>query len=1115
MKKPQILTSIRRAHREPTQSLPVEFRATNSQPRFKRSRLLATIIAALLTLTVNAEILNGGFETGSLTNWTLTGNGAFGDSPRSEVRFNQPTEGSYYADSGFDAGGVWVETNTGVLQSAIFSLGLNEAIQFDIGGWSKWGGGGFEHCYVGLYLAADGSELDRAWTPNGNDAVLANLEHGTNINIDVYIKVVDDGTNAGFAWLSVDNFRILDTADPNFDFENGYLNWNVAGPAWGSGSVTTNYLPVHNVGFGCHGDYFAVSRLGGEAATGTIKSINFTLPKDSQLNFLICGWSSWAGGGGEYNYVTLRKVSDDTQIGDAVYAPGINSFVDAVISNKTGSDQEVYIEAVDNSDGTGYAWFGIDYFQIKTPIPEPPQGVSATGGSTNDRVIVTWFFDSEADKYRIFRNTVADTNMAIDISGELGDVTQYDDTTALNNSNYYYWVQAGNSHGWSPLSDYAIGFRTDSTGPDKPSNISPADGSTPEFPISLAASAYSDSGGWPFAISEWQISSSTSFSPRITISAGAVTNITPAIGDLYTGTNYWSVRYGNDRNKWSDWSDTTTFIVNRDMDSPFYFYETFNNVSGSGDVNKEYNASGRQLGFAAPLNYVSQSTTEVGDSATNPNKLTLSGVDASCSPNYSFTKSGNFKIEFDITPSADGTAICFGKASKNAAPNSPGGMSIVFYGNGSGRYDVYDSATLDSVITNSSATGTMHVMITASTEDFDNSIANIAMFINGEPIPLHKYWVVGFTNLPDYAELHWGYFYIHEKVTGFDENYITFYNNNGTAVIDNFRIQETTPNQSVYSWSNDSDIRVDSSRNYTHAYNLSTNNSVNVNGVTFNGTDKYQGVFPPNGVPAVTGTNWHFYDPDGYFEEDYLWSAATVQSGAAGYPSGSGKDLLRDVLFDKFSGFYLSLDVTSGTTNVLTFYKIAWIAGGSPLTFAGNDGGAPQKIDMSAFAAGDGMTIDYTYVAPDNGIFNLVLGPIAGGTIAAFSNYELTNNIAPVLETIDLLDFGELIAGETKTFQLPVFNVGAGTVSGEVSGILSPFSLSGGSNYSAKSESPDFVSISFTPTAEEDYTNIIFLIGSGGSTQVELKGHGVPEPISVIGYLLSVFGIFIFAKRKK
>ncbi|MCK4982059.1 MAG: hypothetical protein KAS17_03995, partial [Victivallaceae bacterium] len=141
---------------------------------------------------------------------------------------------------------------------------------------------------------------------------------------------------------------------------------------------------------------------------------------------------------------------------------------------------------------------------------------------------------------------------------------------------------------------------------------------------------------------------------------------------------------------------------------------------------------------------------------------------------------------------------------------------------------------------------------------------------------------------------------------------------------------------------------------------------------------------------------------------------------------------------------------------------------------------------------GDGVLIEYTYIAPDNGVFNIVLSPTPGGTITAFSNYELTAP-DPVIETIDLLDFSELVAGETKTMQLPVFNVGAGTVSGEVSGIIAPFSLLSGSDYFAQSESPDFVNITYSPLIEGDFSTVVSLIGSGGNAQVTLLGTAVPE----------------------
>ena len=170
---------------------------------------------------------------------------------------------------------------------------------------------------------------------------------------------------------------------------------------------------------------------------------------------------------------------------------------------------------------------------------------------------------------------------------------------------------------------------------------------------------------------------------------------------------------------------------------------------------------------------------------------------------------------------------------------------------------------------------------------------------------------------------------------------------------------------------------------------------------------------------------------------------------------------------------------------------------------------ASAPIDYEALK---GSVLEYKYKAPDDGKFIITLS-IASHPIYSFSNYE-TTTADPELYTISSLDFGEAVAGQTKTFQLPVFNFGAGAVSGIVIGTDTQFELLSGSNYSAQSESPDFVNISFTPSAEEEYSNVVFLTGSGGSAQVELKGIGVPEIGMVFSILYSVIVIFIFRGRK-
>ncbi len=1084
----------------------------------KFNLILCTLIATtLLTITATADIPNGSFETGTLTNWTLVGNGAFGDSPRSTPRFGQPTEGIYYADSGYDASGVWVEMNTGTLQSANFTLDSSEVIQFSIGGWSKWGGGGFEHCYVGLYLADNDSELDRAWTPNGNSPVQESLVSGTNIDVEVYIKVVDDGATGGFAWLTVDNFRTIDTTDPNFDFEYGYMNWTTAGLAWGAGPVTTNWVPVHFAGNPIHLEYYANSMLGGEINTGTIKSINFTYPTDGSVKFLIGGHSThWTPE--VYNYVAIKDASTHAEYG-RVYAPDQNYVTERAITNAAANGKEVYIEVVDNCSSGGWAWISVDYFQIDTPMPDTPTGVEATKGSTNDRVIITWNLADSADKYRVFRNTVADTNTATDISGELDEFdTVFDDITAENNTNYYYWVQAGNAYGWSPFSDYDTGFTTDSTGPDKPLNVSPAEGATPEFPISLAASEYSDSESWPFIESQWQISAESDFSPKKTLKLGAVTNVSPFSGDLYTGTNFWRVRYLSDRNQWSDWSDSTVFIVDRNIDSKFYFYDTFNNVSGSGNINKEYTISGRQFGSITPLDYATVGNTIVGMSAGNVNKLTMSGASA-CSPNYSFENSGDFMIEVDMQPTPNGTAVGFGKISQNDVKNT-GGMGFIFYGDGSGKYEVYSSDVLVGIFTNDAVKASdLNIIISASTENFQNETAYVAMTVNGTPVTLRRKWWAPAAESNIYY--HMNYFYTYVKNNGFDKNYITLQNFGGNAIVDDLKITTIGSKLSIRTWENDDDFWIGTTNavtNFTHAVNLNWTNmppTIDITGLGFENPGRIRN--PVNlmfdtGQPETTGSDWSLFGPDG-------WISA-YGGDYTPMPAAEGDKIAWGSVYGWGSSFGIILsNLVPDSINVFTLYGRSYRAFESTRIsyVSGSDGGL-FEVDENLAPTDVCQIVEYEYTASADGTFIITLTPIQAQDylLSGFSSY-LKEIPEPKIEVEDSFDFGEiLISGGSINKNLYIFNSGAGVVEGTISDIDvgSVFTLAT-NYYFAENGAPANISINFNPTEEIAYSDTITLTGTGtnGPVYVELKGTGVPEPISVIGYLLSVVGLFLARKK--
>ncbi|MCK4983701.1 MAG: hypothetical protein KAS17_12300, partial [Victivallaceae bacterium] len=314
----------------------------------------------------------------------------------------------------------------------------------------------------------------------------------------------------------------------------------------------------------------------------------------------------------------------------------------------------------------------------------------------------------------------------------------------------------------------------------------------------------------------------------------------------------------------------TSFKAERNTTLPYLILDTFNNVPGSGDVNKDYTISGRQSGTVAPSEYYIEGTTEVGSSAANPNKLTLSGKDSSCSPGYNFRNHKEFKLEFVFEPSASGTGISLCKGNRNSSPLSAGGMGFVFYGDGSGAYKVHRNTAEFTLTNDLIKSSSFHVMIAVSQTDEAGDLFSV--FIDGKPLPLGRLdFVDPETNLYD----HINYFYLYRPGEDlFDENYITFYNFGGEATIDNVKVTPVTTKYSTRTWETDIDLWIGTSNEvaaFTHAVNLNwTNNPgepVVVDGLDFECPEYIR--LPENfrfddSNPETTGADWSVFGPDGW-----------------------------------------------------------------------------------------------------------------------------------------------------------------------------------------------------------------------------------------------------------
>jgi len=112
-------------------------------------------------------------------------------------------------------------------------------------------------------------------------------------------------------------------------------------------------------------------------------------------------------------------------------------------------------------------------------IPDTPSGVSATDGTYEDRVRVSWNEVSGAATYEIWRATAQDGTYS-----KIGEdsTSPYDDTNVTVGTTYWYKVKACNAAGCSPLSDADSGYAQAGGGgetpsaPGRPTGVSATDG---------------------------------------------------------------------------------------------------------------------------------------------------------------------------------------------------------------------------------------------------------------------------------------------------------------------------------------------------------------------------------------------------------------------------------------------------------------------------------------------------------------------------------------------------------------------------------------------------------------------------------------------------------------
>ena len=654
-----------------------------------------------------------------------------------------------------------------------------------------------------------------------------------------------------------------------------------------------------------------------------------------------------------------------------------------------GNGQRLVCRYVASVDGTftfsttpfstttpAWKWFG---FCNKAFPPIAPATISATQGTHTDKIVIEWTEVLAANSYNVYRGATANissTNISWKLTSNFFENTVPEINFAQH---YYYWVTTENTVDVSSTTGPALGFTKSEFPPNKPENISPTTMNVVTSPVTLSANSYFSTGGYAFVASQWQLSSESDFSPMKWNSEETLPTetITPPTSKIPDGTNYWRVRYKNDRNTWSEYSDGTSFIFVKGEVKHGIFLDTFN-VAGTGDANNGYATSGRQYGSATPLTYTLAAQTEVGNAGNFPRKLLL-GLNSGVAPDYSFTDDnhGEFIIEFEadsqtLGAAADWVSLCFGKNdNSDLFPISDFGAGLVFFNNGD--FQAFDGKTLAGNGKGVPVGEKLHITLVGSTADFDYSPIKFAAFANGVPMKVNN------------AKLG----YIYEDSNGYDKNFISVFSYNGSNLIDNLKVSKATTNEVRYSrWISDATSLVDAQKDYTHAVNLNGPPISDFNGIAFEGTG-YLPVWSyfPNGSSMIKTNDWELFGADGGIN---FVNASQVSNIITDTDS---KELMEHMVFPGDPGAIgIKLyNLTPYSSNTISVYSHGWETAGRTEFFTGTSGGKVTSIDQDTYGRGIGIVFQYDYIASGNGTFTFVASPDAGaGFLVAGFTSEMT-----------------------------------------------------------------------------------------------------------------------------
>ena len=148
----------------------------------------------------------------------------------------------------------------------------------------------------------------------------------------------------------------------------------------------------------------------------------------------------------------------DGTVKDTISGTSMSSFAEKSYTLESGEHSIKWVYSKDGSadSGSDCGWVDkVEYTLITKP--NAPTGVSATQGTSSDRITLNWSAVTGATSYEVWRSTSTSSSTATRI--DTVTTPGYADTSAVAGTTYYYWIKAVNLAGPSDVSTRISGYR--------------------------------------------------------------------------------------------------------------------------------------------------------------------------------------------------------------------------------------------------------------------------------------------------------------------------------------------------------------------------------------------------------------------------------------------------------------------------------------------------------------------------------------------------------------------------------------------------------------------------------------------------------------------------------